>query len=241
MATRSCPQPAPALAPTSWATTSRATFLAVLVVALAAVLGSAPALAQGVRHEIDHQRSTVHVVTRRAGALGFLGHDHAILATEWTGGICYASDDPSSSNVGVTVATPSLVIDTDRAMEVAGTSSRPSPDTIRELRTRMLGPEFLNADEHPEIRFASRSVTTGADHDLVVEGPFTLHGRTRIVSAPVTVTRGSDGTVRFQVRLSARMTDYGIEPETNFGVVDVADEFDLFVDVVTRPTTEPCP
>jgi|GEM_PF-428020 len=236
MPTRTCQKPVPALALLSW------TILATVhVVFLAAVLGSGPALAQGVRHEIDRQRSTVHVVTRRAGALGFLGHDHAILATEWTGAICFAPDEPSASAVDVTVATPSLVIDTDRAMEVAGTSSRPNPDTIEELRTRMLGPEFLDAEQYPEIRFASRSVTTDTDHDLVVEGPFTLHGRTRIVTAPVTTTREPDGTVRFQVRLSARMTDFGIEPETNFGVVDVADEFDLFVDVVTRPTTEPCP
>jgi len=226
----------PALARTFW------TILATALVALlAAVLGSGPAFAQGARHEIDRQRSTVHVVTRRAGALGFLGHDHAILATEWTGAICFAPDDPSASAVDVTVATPSLVIDTDRAMEVAGTSSRPSPDTIEELRTRMLGPEFLDAEQYPEIRFASRSVTTGSDHDLVVEGPFTLHGRTRILTATVTTTRETDGTVRFQVRLSARMTDFGIEPETNFGVVNVADEFDLFADVVTRPTTQPCP
>lgn len=234
MPTRSCSYDAPVLA-----TPCRATVVAVLVVALA--VGPDAAHAQGVLHEIEPQRSTVHVVTRRAGALGFLGHEHAILATEWTGRICFARDEPSASSVRVTVATPSLVIDTDRAVDVAGTSSRPDPDTIRELRTRMLGPEFLAADDHPEIRFASRSVTTGADGDLVVEGPFTLHGRTRIVSAPVTVTEATDGTIRFQVRVSARMTDYGIEPETNLGVVDVADAFDLFVDAVTRPTTRPCP
>lgn len=234
MPRRSYLQPVPALATASWALLAT-----VLVVALA--IASAPAHAQGVRHEIDHQRSTVHVVTGRAGALGFLGHDHAILATEWTGGICFAPDEPSASDVRVTVATSSLVIDTDLAVDVAGTSWRPDSDTIHELRTRMLGPEFLDADEHPEIRFASRSVTTEANGDLVAEGPFTLHGRTRIVRAPVSVTHAPDGTVRFQVRMSARMTDYGIEPETNLGVVDVADEFDLFVDVVTRPTTEPCP
>ncbi len=232
MPTRSCSYGAPALV-----TAFRATFVTLLVVALA--VASGPALAQAVRHEIVRQRSTVHVVTRRAGALGFLGHDHAILATRWTGDICFDPDDLSASDVRLTVATPSLVIDTDRAVEVAGTSSRPDPDTIQQLRTRMLGREFLDADEHPEIRFASRSVTTDGD-DLIVEGPFTLHGRTRIVRASATVTRPRDGTVRFQVRMAARMTDYGIEPETNFGVVDVADEFDLFVDLSTRPTSEPC-
>ncbi|MDZ7708384.1 MAG: YceI family protein [Trueperaceae bacterium] len=240
MPTRSCSQDAPALATPFRATVANVLVVLVLVV-VALAIASGSAHAQGVRHEIDHQRSTVHVVTRRAGALGFLGHDHAILATRWTGSICFAPDDPSASEVRVTVATPSLVIDTDLAVEVAGTSWRPGPDTMLEIRTRMLGPEFLDADEHPEIRFASRSVTSDGDDDLIVEGPFTLHGRTRIVRAPVTVTPAPDGTVRFEVRMSVRMTDYGIEPETNLGVVDVADEFDLFVDVLTRPTSEPCP
>lgn len=225
---RSLAVSAPALAP-------------VLAILVATVLGSGPAHAQAVHYEIEPQRSTIHVVTRRAGVLGFLGHDHAILATDWTGRICFAPDDPAASSVRVTVVTPSLVIDTDRAMEVAGTSSRPDPETVEELRTRMLSPEFLAAQEHPEIRFASRSVTAEGNGDLLVEGPLTLHGRTRIVRVPVTVTRASDGTVRFEARLSPRMTDFGIEPETNFGVVDVADAFDLVVDVVTRPTAEPCP
>lgn len=206
------------------------------------VLGFASqnAYGQAMRFEIDRERSTVYAVTGRAGALGFLGHDHAILATEWSGRLCYAQDDPPASSIQVTVPTRALVLDTDAAMEASGLSSRPGADTRQDLQSQMLGPAFLDAVTYPEISFISDAVTPGEDSDLVVDGTFSLHGETRDARVPVRVSRNVDGTWRFRATLTARMTEHGMEPESTLGVIDVADAFDVFVEIVARAGGEPC-
>lgn len=211
--------------------------LAVLPALLGARTDAQP---RPVLYEVDADRSHIHVVTGQAGVLGFLGHEHAILATDWSATICYAADAPGSSRAAFTVATPSLVIDSDRALAVAGLSSRPDADTVDDLQRRMLGPEFLAAREFPEIRFETRAV---AEHDggLAVSGPFTLHGRTHPLGMDVEMSRPSDEVVRFQARATTAMTRYGIEPESTLGIVDVADEFDIVVDLFARATDRACP
>ncbi|MDZ7801702.1 MAG: YceI family protein [Trueperaceae bacterium] len=196
--------------------------------------------AQAMRFEIDRERSSVYAVTGRAGALGFLGHDHAILATEWSGRLCYAQDDPAASSIQVTVPTRALVLDTDAAMEASGLSSRPGTDTRQDLQSQMLGPAFLDAVAYPEISFTSHAVTPGEDGELMVDGAFTLHGEARDARVPVRVSRNVDGTWRFRASLTTHMTEHGIEPESTLGVIDVADAFDVFVEIVARAEGEAC-
>lgn len=210
-----------------------------LVLLIAALSGLAAAQARA--FDIDPDRSTIHVVTGRAGALGFLGHDHAILARDWSGRICYDADEVAASSAEFTVATPSLALDTDAAMAVADQSSRPGADTRADLQRDMLSAEYLDAQAYPEIHFESRLVSTSPEADLAVVGQFSLHGVTRVLRFPVEVTRSGDEAVRFQARSTARMTDHGIEPESTLGVINVADAFDIVVDVVARPSSQPCP
>lgn len=212
-----------------------------LVVALALAAAPSPGRAQALAYEIDPEHSSLHVVTRRAGALGFLGHDHAILATDWSARLCYAPEDPTASRARVTVTTDSLVIDTDAALAQAGLSSRPDPETVAELRERMLGPAFLDAAAHPEIRFEGRSVSRADDGGLVIAGPFHLHGEARALRIPVDVEPLDGNAVRFRAGFTQRMSDYGIRPESTLGVVAVADAFEVVLDVVARPGSTPCP
>jgi polyisoprenoid-binding protein YceI len=210
--------------------------LALLALGLVAQVGAAQAL----RYEIDRERSTVYAVTGRAGAFGFLGHDHAILATEWSGRICYAPDDPAAASVQLTVPTRALVLDTDAAMEASGLSSRPGRDTRQDLQAQMLGPEYLDAVSYPEISFTSEDVSPGEESDLVVEGTFHLHGQAQEARVPVRVSRNVDGTWRFRATLSADMTEHGMEPESTLGVIDVADTFEVFVEIVARAGDTAC-
>lgn len=215
--------------------------LATILVAsalLAAAQGRARA--QPVRYALLPERSHLYVVTGRAGALGFLGHDHAVLAGDWAAEVCFDPDDPSSSTARITVATTGLVIDSDRGAELAGLSSRPSASTVADLQQRMLGPAYLAANAYPEIRFETRTVRSASDGELELEGPFTLHGVTRTVRLPASVERLEDGSVRFEARASLRMSDHGIEPETTLGLVDVADAFDLVVRIEARSRHVPC-
>lgn len=214
------------------------------LVLLALLPATSLAEAQVTEYRIVPERSSIYAVTGRAGALGFLGHDHAILALEWSGRICYAPDDPSASSARFTVDASALALDTDEAVRVANTPSRPGADTRSDLQQQMLGPEYLDVDAFPEIRFETRDVSVGdegVEEDLVLQGTFRLHGNTREVRVPVRVSRNVDGTWRFRADLTTPMTAFGIEPESTLGVIDVADDFDVHADIVARAGDAPCP
>lgn len=214
--------------------------VATLVLGTLLAVAAGRAQAQPVRYALLPDRSHLFVVTGRAGALGFLGHDHAVLAGDWTAEICYDPEDPTASNARISIVTAGLVIDSDRGAELAGLSSRPSATTIDDLQQRMLGPAYLDADAYPEIRFETRAVRRTNDGELELEGPFTLHGVTRTIRVPASVARLQGGNVRFEARTTVRMSDHGIEPETTLGLVDVADAFDLVVRIEARSRRVPC-
>lgn len=214
--------------------------IAIVVASCLLAIAATRTYAQPIRYALQPERSHLYVVTGRAGALGFLGHDHAVLAEDWTAEICFDPDDPSASSARITVATAGLVIGSDRGAELAGLASRPSASTVADLQRRMLGPEYLDADAYPEIRFETRTVRRTDDGELELEGPFTLHGVTRSIRVPASVARLDDGGVRFEARTTLRMSDHDIEPETMLGLVDVADAFDLVVRIEARPRDRPC-
>jgi len=51
------------------------------------------------------------------------------------------------------------------------------------LRTHLLGPEFFDAEQHPEIRFRSTAMRLGDDGRVDVDGELQIRGITRPVSA----------------------------------------------------------
>jgi polyisoprenoid-binding protein YceI len=205
-----------------------------------ALLATSVAWAQPQLYRIDVERSYVLAKTDRAGALGFLGHRHAILATDWTARLCLDPERPTEASLEVTVPTGRLTLDSDRAVELAGTGSRPRPDTVADLQRRMLSAEFLDADRFPEIRFVSTGTARTGDGALAVDGQLTLHGRTTGIGARAELTSLDGTVVRLRAEATARMTDHGIEPEENLGVVSVADAFDIVVELVARPGHARC-
>ena len=189
--------------------------------------------------------SALWAVTHRAGLFGFLGHEHAITAERWSATLCWIEDEPTRSFMEMRVPTASLRIDTDRGKELAGLESSPDPSTIADLQRQMLSERFLHAERFPELRFRSSGVSRpgddhGTDVDLVVRGDLTLHGRTKPISFPVRIERASTGAFTFSVHVAFRQTDFGIMPENTIGVVAVADEMDLYLEIVALRSTASC-
>jgi len=213
--------------------------LSVLLAWLALLTASA-AWAQPQLYRIDAERSYVLAKTDRAGALGFLGHRHAILASDWTARLCLDPERPTEASLELTVPTGRLTLDSDRAVELADTGSRPGPDTVADLQRRMLSAEFLDADRFPDIRFVSDGVTRTEEGALAVDGRLTLHGRTTDMEVRAELTPLDGNVVRLRAEATARMTDHGIEPEETLGVIAVADVFDIVVELVARPGHARC-
>lgn len=211
--------------------------LPILLAASPAALGAAPA-----RFELDPTQSHLFVVTHRAGALAFLGHEHAILATEWSADLCFDPAAPASAplRAEVTVPTKALRIDTPEARALAGLRKGPSAKDVQQLQRKVLAPENLAADAHPAVRFEAASITGGNDGKTEVQGAFTLRGVTDNVRFPVTIERQGEA-VRLSGQFRLKQSTFGIKPESVAGVVNVADPVDVRFEILARPTGEACP
>ena len=207
------------------------------LLALPAALGAAP-----VRFTLDRSQSHLYVVTHRAGALGFLGHEHAILATEWSADLCFDPAAPASSPVRAetTVPTKALRIDTDEARRLAGLGKGPGPDDVKTLQEKMLAPGNLAADAHPTVRLKATSVTRGNGGKAEVQGSFALRGVTDSVRFPVTIEQKGGG-VRLSGQFRLQQSTFGIKPESVAGVVNVADAVDVHFVIFAKPTGAACP
>jgi polyisoprenoid-binding protein YceI len=184
---------------------------------------------------VDPKRSHIVAITGKGGLLRFLGHQHAIQATEWSADVAFDAEDPARSALRLRVQVRSLRIDTERAIALAGLTSRPSADTVQELQEKMLGPRFLDAAQFPEIVFESQAVESAGEGMLRVRGSLTLHGQTRPVTTVVRIARPDAASYRFSGEVMIKQTDYAVKPESIAGVVDVADAVVIRFDVTARP------
>ena len=212
--------------------------LTAFLILVPSVLGAA-----SVRFTLEPSRSHLYVVTHRAGALGFLGHEHAILATEWSADLCFDPAAPAAPPVRaeITVSTKGLRIDTDEGRRLAGLKKGPGPGDVKKLQAKVLSAQNLAAESHPSIRLAATSVTGGAGGNMEVRGTFTLRGVSDAVRFPVTVERQQGGTVRLSGRFRLKQSTFGIKPESVAGVVNVADPVDVHFELLAKPAGEGCP
>jgi len=193
------------------------------------------------RYDLTPDRSEIYVITRRAGLLRFLGHDHAIRATNWRGTLCWSEDSLSEAHAEIVVNTRALEIDSDSALALAGLRDGPSEDDRRGIQATMLGEDFLDAERHPEIRLDRATVDSGeGDGELVVRGFLTILDEVREVSFPVDLEADAEGEVRVRGVLEVRQSDFGITPESILGLVRVADPVEIHFRLVALPSGEPC-
>jgi len=197
------------------------------------VLLTLPASAGPLPLTVDGARSSVVAIAEVAGVLGFLGHPHAILATEVSVELVYDEETPSRSRVEVRVPTRALRIDSREAIAAGRLRSRPDPETVEKLQTKMLSPRMLDAERHPTIEFTSTGVEQG-DGRVRIRGVFRMHGRAREIEIPVRVARLPSSVFRFSGEFDVRQTDFGIQPESIAGVVKVADPVTIQFDVIAR-------
>ncbi len=212
-------------------------------VVFASLLACAPLFAEPVKLAVDYSSSFVVVRIYKGGLFGFLaGHEHGIIATEWSADICYDKEDPGASGVSLSISVNSLRIDTEEARRQAGLNPKngPGPDDVRKIQKTMLAPENLAAEGYPEIRFRTTSVEQKGNDTLLLTGPVTIRRRTRTVSVPARVDRLEGGVTRFSGKVSLKQSDYGIEPASVGGLVKVKNKVDLQFDIYTNNSGASC-
>lgn len=198
--------------------------------ALVLLLGFAAAAgAQPESFVVDPEASRVRIHLRRAGLLKFLGHDHEIDAPLSAGRIEVNPNDPTRSLVDLHWSAPLLAV-------VPGTE--PEKD-VPDVEARMRGPEVLNVEEHPGIRFWSFEIEVEeADPPtglwrLHLRGGLELKGTRHTVEIPLEVRREGDELVATG-DVELRLRRLGVEPPSVAGVVKVSDDFRVTFAVKAR-------
>jgi polyisoprenoid-binding protein YceI len=182
---------------------------------------------------VNPEESRVRVHLGRAGLLGFLGHDHEIEAPLTEGRVEVDPDNPAASQVDLRWSSAALAI-------VPGTE--PAED-IPKVEERMRGPEVLDVQEYPGIRFWSFDIRVEESNPeagrwrLRVEGGLELKGSRHTVEVPMEVRR-EDDTLVTTGEVELRLSRLGISPPTVAGVVKVSDEFRISFEVHARRNAE---
>jgi polyisoprenoid-binding protein YceI len=188
------------------------TRLVLVAASLAVVAAALPCDAQP--RLVDTTRSTVTVRVFKAGLLRALADDHTIEAPLADGSL----DDS---------ATPSVHIAVDaRRMRVLDPGV--SRQDRQAVQMRMLGPEVLDADRFPHIRFRSVAIRRGDTDRWSVRGELEIHGQTRPVTVDVVRAQG-----HYKGSASLKQSDFGIKPiRIVGGTVKVKDDIRIEFDIV---------
>ncbi|MGH9630776.1 MAG: YceI family protein [Bryobacteraceae bacterium] len=200
------------------------------------------AWAEPVRLDVDLARSYIAVHVGKSGFFSaFAGHEHGVLATDWSAEVCYENAKREASSARIEVKTASVVIDTPEARLKAGLKPEgPGADDARKIHAKMQSEENLAVEAHPLISFRTTSVRSRSEANLLLTGPLSIRGRSKDVTAPVKLEELSGGELRFTGDFRVELTDYGIEPESVAGVVNVKDEIGIRFVIYAKPAGVPC-
>ncbi|MDN3518882.1 YceI family protein [Aquisalimonas lutea] len=177
--------------------------------ALSLSLVAGIAQAEPEQYELDPRHSFIEFRVSHLGFATMVGQFN-----DFDGEFTYDPDNPSNSEVSVTIDTAS--IDTDDS------------ERDRHLRNE----DFLNVSEYPEARFVSTSFEEHGDGEATLEGELTLHGTTRPITIDVNqlgagedpwggYRRGFEGTVTLD------RSDFGID----YDLGEEAEEVELYLSV----------
>lgn len=189
---------------------------------------------------VETERSSLVVVTHKGGLLSFLGHDHAIVPTSWSADLCLGDPVPTAAHGNIRIETASLVIDSDSARALAGLGGGPGADDVRRIQRTLLDADHLAAADHPSITLEIDSTERPDADTLIAWARLTIRGHTQPVAIPVEAEATTPGTIRLSGTFRIRQSDFGLDPESIAGVVEVADEVDLRFDLVAEATARAC-
>jgi len=180
-----------------------------------------------VRYVIDTPRSKFMARAFAGGLLWFKGHDHHLVAREFSGEVELTPDS-------ITPASLHLVVKAGSLVETGAAFTEPQKEIInKELREIVLHP-----DKYPDIIFQSTSVKSkpaeGGGYDVEIRGKLTLHGATRNEEIHTHVTlQGNE--LRAIGDFTIDRGGYGVKATSAFhGLVRVRDTVKFTFDIVAR-------
>jgi polyisoprenoid-binding protein YceI len=189
----------------------------------AAVLNSPAAT---MRYELDPGRSTFMVHAFRGGPVWFKGHDHYIAARSFMGVAELTPGALNPASLQMTVRADSL--------EETGANFTPQQKGIIKKELQEI---VLETAKYPDITFRSTDVTgelKNGQFDVNLGGDMTLHGVTRHIKIPATVTLEGD-ILRAKGEFKLDRGDFHVKATSAFhGMVRVKDSLKFTFNIVGR-------
>ena len=148
---------------------------------------ASPQTAGGQTYTITPQNSKIEFIGSKVTG------SHNGSFEKFNGEIHYANNDPTQSHVKITIDTPSVKTD--------------DPKLTEHLKT----PDFFDVAKFPQATFESTAIKAGGDRGAshTVTGNLTLHGVTKSVTFPATISvSGNNATVDANFAINRK--DFGI-------------------------------
>jgi polyisoprenoid-binding protein YceI len=183
-----------------------------------------PVPSPAIRFRIDSSQSKFIAHALRGGLLWFKGHEHLVAARQFTGEAQITPETIVPASLQLTVRADSMVetsdVFTDQQKQIIN----------KELREIVFEPE-----KYPEIVFNSTSVTgklKNGKYDVKIDGDLTLHGVTRRIRIPATVSLNGN-RMRAVGEFSIDRSDFKVKATSAFhGLVRVRDKVKFEFDIV---------
>jgi polyisoprenoid-binding protein YceI len=179
-----------------------------------------------VKYVIDAPSSKFMARAFSGGLLWFKGHDHHLAAREFSGDVEITPDSITPASLNLVVKAASLV-------ETGEAFTEPQKKIInKELHEIVFHP-----DRYPDITFRSTSVTVKPatnGFEVRIYGDLTLHGVTRRIDIPATVTlQGND--LRAVGEFSIDRGDFNVKATSAMhGLIRVRDKVKFTFDIVAH-------
>jgi polyisoprenoid-binding protein YceI len=178
------------------------------------------------RFEIDAARSKFMVKARRGGLAWFKGHDHHIAVRDFSGTAELTLDALNPASLEMTV----------RAASLEETSDVFTPQQ-KGIINKELKEIVLETAKYPEIRFHSTDIKGGlkdGKFEVKIGGDLTLHGVTRHITIPATVSV-EGGSLHAIGEFGIDRSDFGVKATSAFhGMVRIRNGLKFTFDIVGR-------
>lgn len=177
-------------------------------------------------YRIDAAQSRFMVEAPRGGLAWFKGHSHDIKIGEFAG----------EAQITPNVVNPASLQMTVRADSLEETGADFTPEQ-KQIIKKELNEIVLETAKYPEITFKSTDVSgqfSGTQFEAKIGGEMTLHGVTRRVVIPATVTlNGDDLRAKGEFKLNRK--DFNVNATNAFhGLVRVRHELKFTFDIVAH-------
>lgn len=179
-----------------------------------------------IRYEIDKTTSRFKVKASRGGLAWFKGHSHLIAVREFGG---HATLDLAAINP----AALALTVQADSLEETDPWFTQQQKDIIK----KELDEIVLESAKYPTITFASTEVKgklKDGKFEVKITGDITLHGVTRRIVIPATVTANAD-TLNAKGEFTLNRSDFNVKATSAFhGMVRVKNKLKFTFDINAR-------